>query len=84
MYIYYHTVPLTPYRKVGNYKFLLTHLRNRDPLPGLSLFLPSHNEDQKNRDIQKRTAKKICKVSCNLAKVAVRPVTETTTEASES
>ena len=40
-------------------KFLLGYLLNRDPLFGLPEFHPSHAEAQKNRDIQKRTAKKI-------------------------
>lgn len=40
-------------------KILLGYLLNRDPLSGLPEFPPSHAEDQKNRDTQKRTAKKI-------------------------
>lgn len=69
-----HPTSITIYKN----KSLLNHLRNRDPLSGLPLFLPSHAEAQKKRPIQKRTAKKICTVSLNLDKVIGRPVSQIT------
>lgn len=53
-------------------KCLLGHFLNREPLFGR--LLSSHTEAQKKRDIQKRTAKKICTLSWNLEKDATRPV----------
>lgn len=59
-------------------KSLSNHLLNLDPLFGLPfLFLPSHAEAQKKRDIQKRTARKICALSLNLEKLAAKPLEET-------
>jgi len=50
---------------------LSIYFLNFDPLFGL--FLPSHAEAQKNRVIQKRTAKKICTLSWNFDKDAATP-----------
>ncbi|KAL2242693.1 UNVERIFIED_CONTAM: hypothetical protein Sindi_0387300, partial [Sesamum indicum] len=62
-------VPSIPSRiAVLSWNNLENYFLDRDPLFGLPLSPPFHAEDQKKRDIQNSTAKKIRRVSCNLEK----------------